>query len=496
MGAALLDRPAPVLLGSQTPTWMVAPDCVSNAAVEVVELMAQLGRPLDPWQQLMEELWLGERRDGSWAAFECFEFVQRQNGKGEPLMARELGGLFLFGEQLIVHTAHKSEAVQQAWKRTLQVVEGSDDLRRRLSPVRGISEKDGEEGLRLRSGAELQFRVRSGRGKLRSLTGDCLVCDEALYLTADDLEGAAPTMMAIPNAQIIYASTPPHDPSPDGPVPHIMDVRARAQAGEPRMAGGCWENPPGVDVDDPAVHAAGNPTYGRRITPERMTDMRRLLGEAGYARECIGIWPKTPDPKGKRVVDEAVWNTLADRAGRPSDVAFALVVSRDRLAAFVAYAGAAGGELVKAGLVERLTDLSRAPGRLLELKERWDPIGFAVSSRSENLLLDLQRAGLHAPEDPERPRRGDLRVPTAADDAAAFGLLLDGARAGTVRHADDVPVNAALEVAKTRPVGGTGVTWDDKAGDMAPIRSVCHALWLWKAWSHLVVRDLDPVGVW
>lgn len=493
--AALLDRPAPPLLGAQTPTWMVAPDCVSNAAGEFGEFMVQVGRPLDPWQALTLETWCGETSAGTWVAFECFEFVQRQNGKGEPLIARELGGLFVAGEQLIIHTAHKSEAVQQAWKRTLQIVEGSDDLRRRLSPVRGISEKDGEEGLRLRSGAELQFRVRSGRGKLRSLGCECLVCDEALFLTAEALESAGPTMMAMPNAQIVYASTPPLKPKPDDPVPHIMTVRERARAGEPRMGGVCWENPPGTDVDDPRAHAAANPAYGRRITPERMRDMRRLLSEEGFARECIGIWPEPPDPRGARVVDEDAWNDLVDVGGRPPAVAFALVASRDRLVAYLAYAGAVDGELVKVGLVERLTDLSRAPARLMELKDRWDPIGFAVSSRSENLLLDLQRAGLHAPEDPERPRRGDLRVPTAADDAAAFGLLLDSVRARTIRHADDVPVNSALEAAKTRPVGA-GRTWDDKAGDMAPIRAVCHAAWLWKAWSHLVVRDLDPVGVW
>lgn len=62
---------------------------------------------LDEWQRFALDCMLGERADGKWAAFETALIVPRQNGKGSVLEARELAGLFLFGEQLILHSAHE-----------------------------------------------------------------------------------------------------------------------------------------------------------------------------------------------------------------------------------------------------------------------------------------------------------------------------------------------------------------------------------------------------
>ena len=61
----------------------------------------------------------GERADGKWAAFETALIVPRQNGKGSILEARELAGLFLFGEQLILHSAHEFKTAQEAFRRVL-----------------------------------------------------------------------------------------------------------------------------------------------------------------------------------------------------------------------------------------------------------------------------------------------------------------------------------------------------------------------------------------
>jgi hypothetical protein len=61
-----------------------------------------------------------ERADGKWAAFEVGLNVARQNGKGSILEARELAGLFLLGERLIIHSAHEFatslEAFRACWR--------------------------------------------------------------------------------------------------------------------------------------------------------------------------------------------------------------------------------------------------------------------------------------------------------------------------------------------------------------------------------------------
>jgi hypothetical protein len=123
---------------------------------------------LDDWQRHILSVALGERSDGKWAAFEVGLIVGRQNGKGAVLEARELAGLFLFGEQLILHSAHEFKTAQEAFRRVLALVQNTPDLERLVSRVRT---SHGEEGIELRSGARLRFVARS-TGSGRGFSGD------------------------------------------------------------------------------------------------------------------------------------------------------------------------------------------------------------------------------------------------------------------------------------------------------------------------------------
>lgn len=96
-----------ILLGHQRPRHLSLPPRVTSAGSDATELAARAGLMLDPWQSLILDGALGERADGAWAAFETAIVVSRQNGKGAILEARELAGLFLFGEELILHSAHE-----------------------------------------------------------------------------------------------------------------------------------------------------------------------------------------------------------------------------------------------------------------------------------------------------------------------------------------------------------------------------------------------------
>src|SRR5439155_905388 len=80
----------PPVAGTQQPRICAFPQYAASSGAEAVELarMAKLG--LDPWQELVLGHSLGERPDGSWAAFEVGLVVPRQNGKGTVLEAREL----------------------------------------------------------------------------------------------------------------------------------------------------------------------------------------------------------------------------------------------------------------------------------------------------------------------------------------------------------------------------------------------------------------------
>jgi hypothetical protein len=164
----LTTSPSVALTGAQRPRVSSYPQAVSSAGVEAVELAASAGLILDDWQQHVLNVGLGERADGKWAAFEVGLIVGRQNGKGSILEARELAGLFLFGEQLILHSAHEFKTAQEAFRRVLGLVQNTPDLEKLVSRVRT---SHGEEGIELRNGARLRFVARStGSGRVSPAT--------------------------------------------------------------------------------------------------------------------------------------------------------------------------------------------------------------------------------------------------------------------------------------------------------------------------------------
>jgi hypothetical protein len=48
------------------------------------------------------------------------DVVPRQNGKGTILEARELAGLFLLGERLLIHSAHEQDTSLEHFRRLLE----------------------------------------------------------------------------------------------------------------------------------------------------------------------------------------------------------------------------------------------------------------------------------------------------------------------------------------------------------------------------------------
>src|SRR5665213_714851 len=95
------------LIGAQLPRLSSVPPYVSTTGQEAIDLAALAGLVLDPWQQWVLMRALGERADGKWSAKRVGLVVGRQNGKNSVLEARELAGLFLLGERLIIHSAHE-----------------------------------------------------------------------------------------------------------------------------------------------------------------------------------------------------------------------------------------------------------------------------------------------------------------------------------------------------------------------------------------------------
>jgi hypothetical protein len=260
---------------------LTAPRGSSPAAGDAVELAASAGLLLDPAQRLALEIALRERRDGKWAAFEVGVIEPRQNGKGGILEARELAGLFLFGERLLLHSAHEFKTAQEAFLRVLALIQSTRDLERMVSRVRT---SHGEEGIELKSGARLRFVARS-RGSGRGFSGDAVFLDEAYNLSDKALAALMPTMSARPNPQLWYTSSAPL-PTAESAV--LRRFCRRGRKGASRLAYIEYAAAANADLDDQAAWAEANPAFGRRIFAEFIETERAAMSDEDFARERLG----------------------------------------------------------------------------------------------------------------------------------------------------------------------------------------------------------------
>lgn len=199
---------SPVAVRSAAPRFRHVPPAVSSAGQEAIEFGESVGITLDDWQQDILRGSLGENDLGKWAALQVGVVVPRQNGKTALVGVRELAGLWLFGERLQTHTAHRFDTTLGHYWWLRELIEGTPDLSRK---VKAMPDSNGKEAIVLMDGARLQFKARS-KGGGRGMSGDLVVLDEAFYLK--ELGSLVPTMSARMNMtpagpQLWYLSSAP-----------------------------------------------------------------------------------------------------------------------------------------------------------------------------------------------------------------------------------------------------------------------------------------------
>jgi hypothetical protein len=476
---ALAEQPAAALQGNQRPRILwVPPHDRSDTGTEAVGLAADVGLKLDPWEAFVLERSLNERAD-KWAAFEVGLLVSRQNGKGAILEARELAGLFLLDEQLILHSAHEYKTAAEGFRRILALIENSDMLRRRVKQVRT---SHGEEGVELLSGQRLRFIARS-TGSGRGFTGDCIILDEAYNLPDAMVEALMPTVSARPNPQLWYTTTAPDRDL--APCDHLARVRRRGMAGgDPGLFYAEWSIDPHDEFcldgcrqhDDRSSVASwlkANPGAGIRISVEHMAREFAAMAPAGFDRERLGVgrWPT--GNASWQVISEEQWDGLAEHA-RPfpqivGPVALAAHATPDQSFGAIAVAGPRDDGLWQVEVVEHRPRISWMAGRLLELNQTHRPGALVINDKGPagSLVATLEAEGV------------EVVKPTHPDAARACGhfykLVTD---AKTLRHLGDPALAVALSGAQRRPSGDTW-TWTGTtmAVDISPLVAVTLALW-------------------
>ncbi|MGW0131901.1 terminase [Streptomyces sp. NPDC003299] len=489
------------LYGAQRPRIETIPSFVSSSGQEAVELAASVGLQLDPWQQHVLHVGLGEKADGSWSAFEVAVNVPRQNGKGALIEARELAGLFLLGEPLIIHSAHEFKTALEGFRRIESLITNYDHLRKRVARVRRTT---GEEAIELLSGQRLRFLARSG-GSGRGFTGKCLILDEDMILGDDAMGALMPTLAAVEDPQVWYLGS-----AGIGALSaQLARLRARAlaaiEAGEPdpSLAYLEWSINPHVrecrpdctDHDDPNAPesvAKANPALGYRLSLEHTDRERRTMGPEIFARERLGVgdYP-AEDGDAWAVIGKDAWEALEDADSQPEDpVAFAIDVTPERSHASICVAGQ-NGSAVHVEVIDNRPGTDWVVQRARELAEKWAPRCFVIDTGGPAgaLLKDLTDALKVKQDDDEvldeeldEDEEPELLAPIVQmktrDVVQAVGQFYDAVAASRIVHLGQAPLMTALAGARKRELGDAWAWARRGVGvDISPLVAATHARW-------------------
>lgn len=455
-----------VLLGAQRPRVSSVPAASTSAGAEAVDLAGSFGLHLDPWQAFVLEGALGERPDGKWAAFEVGLLCPRQNGKGSILEARELAGLFLFGEKKITHSAHELKTSKDHFNRMEALLRSAgygDDLvhYRRSNEEVSITIR--------KSGHKLLFLTRTSGGG-RGLGGDLVVMDEAYNLGNDTMAALMPTMAARSmnaNPQLWFTSSAGFSYSEV-----LAKVRHDGESGAGRLAYFDWSAAPDADADSIETWAEANPGLGLRISEEFVASERRRLGDEEFRRERLGIWA---DAGAGVVISDEMWARIcrSDSRREGEDVALGVSVFEDTennvktASISVACASSVPGR-THLEMVETREGTSWLLPRLIELQQRRRPRAVVVDSSGPagSLLPELQAARMRVVLAPPMVMR------------KACGALLDGITARTVAHSGQQPTLARSVSAGKRKATEDGWVWR-RESDCAPLIATTLAYYGW-----------------
>lgn len=493
--------------------------CGNYLSTEMLAWARGFGYKPDPWQEWVITEACGTRPDGKWASFENDLIVSRQNGKGTILEIRELAGMYVLGEELIIHTAHELKTAQEHFRRVVATIDNYPALSRRLKGKPRASH--GEEAIELTAEPTLIFgpgrrRVRKkvsprlrflarSRGSARGFTCNCLIYDEAMILTAEAVGASMPTMAAVPNSQMWLTGSAGLEDSEQ-----LARSRRRIVHNTKDLFGAEWsirhhlstcpvdrENGRVTnnyvvcaehdDRDDPVAWAKANPAFGYRLSADFTKNEMATLAVVEFDRERLGVGQWPAEDEAWRVVSEDLFKSLTlDNPGNipaGGQLAFALDVDEGGANSTIAVSWThKDGFLV----MEIPKSCSRpgtdwVVGRLEQLVAKYKPLAIVAprSGPAAGLGDDLEKLW------PKHHKFGSRLIRTGpADEAAAFAWFVQQCKSENrpLRHLGEkkgYKLWHAVGTAEKRVVGDGGETWSrrDSTTDITPATACNLAAW-------------------
>lgn len=431
--------------------------------------------PMDVWQQHALTTMLGETSERTWAAQEAAVVIARQNGKNSVLEAREIAGLFLFGEQRIVHSAHQAATADEAFKRMRNLIEGVPWLDAEVAKILG---SPGRQSIKLKNGSELSYRTRTAGGA-RGFSAPIVIFDEAQELSGAQLAAIVPVTSSFRNRQIIYTGTV----LATGSVFRGVVERGRARIGR-ALGYAEWSAPEDCESDDPEAILMANAGIGNRpgLTVEYCLNELEMFRAAGaedkWREERLSIWPSqqlvgSVIPVDAWVAGLSGWRPLFTELGGVVGVA----VSMDRKYAVVGIAmGSPRGTYVEC--IAQTGDVG-GDGQvrhgidwvlpfLVGLQERQQPTAVVIDQAgpASSLLNSMIMSKL------------PVRVTAFQDWKSACNNFVDGVIQRRVEHSGQIQLTESAQGVQWRTVGDNQVYDRKTVGvNVAPVEAVTLAAW-------------------
>ena len=444
---------------------------VSTGWPEVQRRLAMLSIVFDWWQVDIAKLALAKRSDGLYAA-----------GVGGVVLSipRQIGKTFLLGGLVFAlclinpgTTALWTSHQLRTTKETLRAMQGLA-RRKAIAPfISAVRVANGEGEIVFANGSRILFGAREQGFGLGFADVDILVFDEGQRLTEKALDDMLPTQNRAQNPLFFVIGTPPR-PTDSGEV--FRRRRAEALSGTAEdmvfveFSAGREASRDRIDWDQVA---RANPSFPAHTTRAAILRLWKNLGAASFRREGYGIWDDATGPTA--TIPAAKWQGRIDTAPVTdnSPVALGIKYSSDgKRVAAAACRRDADDNLHVEGLGcwptvvgdALLTDLVAADWRRLAA------VVIDGKAGAGALAVELGKRGV-----PSRK----LILPTVADVHTAHTMMLTAVLDGSMTHANQAGLNAAVATATQRKIGTAG-GWGWLAigdGDVTSLDAATFALW-------------------
>jgi len=473
---------APTLPRTGLPAYFWIPEGARfEAAEEAGDLARALGDQVDEPEDAALKVLLAEDARGKRIGLESGLFCGRQNIKTWAAQRMVIYRGWVHDLKRIVWTAHLYKTTQDTFNELLILIESHGFLEQQVLKV---SRGNGEEGISLRNGCQIDFVARSQKSA-RGWAADEIVGDEGLFLTPQMFGAVLPTLSSRPDPHFTHLSSP-------GLVTSdvIRGIRDRGRAGgDPSLAYGEWTSergtcgsvdcahrPGSVDcqLDDLEKVLQANPAVPRRISLEYVMNERRALPVAEYMRERMGWWEDPPPEDRSGAFPMAGWAQRLDESSVIPDggrLALAIDTSWDRQTTWISVCGFNGAGIPHSEVVKHGFGQDWVVGWIADRLDDLHPVAIGLQGGNSPVSSVLDKV---------QERFGDLvTVMSGQDVARACGAYYDAVDKGPLAHPGQEQLDDAVRQAAVRTMGDSWLL-DRKASpvDIAPLVAAVEAHYL------------------